>query len=130
MGKLDGKIACVWASGGAIGSACTCATGRSSCTCSSLPRVGAIVVPVNHFLSPREVTYALDHSGAMVVVTDGEFDEVIAEVAPNLGVEHWVTTLPEVTGERPDPIEVAISLDDPVVILYTSGTTASDHLRN
>jgi fatty-acyl-CoA synthase len=87
-------------------------------------RLGAIVVPVNHFLSPREVSYTLGHAGAKVVVSAGEFDDVIAGVAPDLPVEHWVTTLPEVTApDRPAPIEEPVGLDDPVVILYTSGTT-------
>ena len=93
----------------------------------AVARLGAIVVPVNHFLSPREVTYTLGHSGATVVVTDGEFDDVITQVAPDLEVRHWVTTLDPpaavVAAERPTPIAEPIDLDDPAVILYTSGTT-------
>ena len=54
-------------------------------------RLGAIVVPVNHFLSPREVTYTLEHSGATVVVTDGEFDDVDRRRSRRTSpVEHWV----------------------------------------
>lgn len=90
-------------------------------------RLGAIVVPVNHFLSPREVTYTLEHSGARVVVTDGDFGAVVDEVTPNLAIEHWLSAAnppPEVSeGARPEPIAVRAGLDDPAVILYTSGTT-------
>ena len=90
-------------------------------------RLGAVVVPVNHFLSPREVTYTLGHAGARVVVSDGEFDAVIAEVAGDLPVEHWLSAAEPPTAvtvpERPAPIVEPITLDDPVVILYTSGTT-------
>jgi fatty-acyl-CoA synthase len=90
-------------------------------------RIGAIVVPVNHFLSPREVTYTLEHSGTEVVVTDGEFADVIKEVAPHLGVRHWISTTDPpaavTAAARPTPIAEPIGLDDPAVILYTSGTT-------
>ncbi|MGI9053654.1 MAG: class I adenylate-forming enzyme family protein [Ilumatobacteraceae bacterium] len=90
-------------------------------------RIGAIVVPVNHFLSSREVSSTLRHSGAIVVVTDGEFDAVIAEVSPELEVRQWLSAAdppPAITApQRPAPIAEPIGLDDPAVILYTSGTT-------
>jgi fatty-acyl-CoA synthase len=93
----------------------------------AIARLGAIAVPVNHFLSRREVSYTLGHSGAQVVVTDGSFDDVIAEVTPELAVRHWLSCVdppPAVRASgRPAPISVPIGLDDPCVILYTSGTT-------
>ena len=87
-------------------------------------RAGAVVVPMNPLLKPREVDYYLEDSGASgivawhtteqaavdradgvsLVVEPGRFDEVLAEYEPMHGL-------------------VKREGDDTAVILYTSGTT-------
>ncbi|MDS0138706.1 MULTISPECIES: long-chain fatty acid--CoA ligase [unclassified Amycolatopsis] len=88
-------------------------------------RCGAIFVPLNYRLAPAEIRYMLDDSGASVLVhspdtaslvaaagglpdgaviaTEGDFEAEIAEAGP-----------------APD---TEVRLEDPCLLLYTSGTT-------
>jgi fatty-acyl-CoA synthase len=106
-------------------------------------RIGAILVPVNFMLKAPEVAYILSHSGAIAMVAEdalaGVADEAIAlqtgesgntpvvlkaiipergEAAPNgwENIDDWLA--------HPDERapEVYVPDDDPVQLLYTSGT--------
>ncbi len=75
--------------------------------------VGAVAVPVNHKLHPREAEWILDHSGAALVLTDegalfpGRAERALASVPPKAPVT------------APAPREDG----DLAWLFYTSGTT-------
>jgi fatty-acyl-CoA synthase len=97
-------------------------------------QLGAIWVPVNARLTPPEARYVLEHSGAGVVVhgrDQGELADALRGVAPT-----WVAAEPPTAGgadslpyeplladAAPEPRDVAVALDDPCLVMYTSGTT-------
>ncbi len=98
--------------------------------------LGAIAVPLNHRLSGTEIRYMLDDSGSSMLVHSGDTDALVAAAAPlPATVRHVVAVHPEScpAGGRDYAAEVAagpglgeeppVSLDDPAILLYTSGTT-------
>ena len=100
----------------------------------ALIRAGLVRVPVNPRLAPSEIEYILKDSGADVVVCDGEYASVIDAVRPNLPeARHFVAIGSASTGllrweellaqGQPESIQVDTNMDDPYMILYTSGTT-------
>jgi fatty-acyl-CoA synthase len=95
---------------------------------------GVVLVALNPVLRPAELTYALDHSGATVLLhadrsRDYDMAAVVADVAPDRPALRHVVSLSErdrwsvtPTGqERPD----AADPDAPVMLQYTSGTTGA-----
>jgi fatty-acyl-CoA synthase len=103
-------------------------------------QLGAIWVPVNARLTAPEAEYLLVHSGAGVVVHGREQTALAAELAARLpAVRHWVAAEPAEDGSTPppeslpytelvaaaaaEPRDEPVSLDDPCLIMYTSGTT-------
>lgn len=85
----------------------------------------AVVVPINNFLKPTEVSYILDDAGIDVLITDEELGEhATALVAPRPSlkicqIEKAVTHNPSSTFRPPS----SRSESDLAVIIYTSGTT-------
>ncbi len=94
-------------------------------------RAGAIFVPLNFRLSSDEVAYALADSGAEIVIVqadtaaavnaalellEGEPPRVIAVDGPGAGYAGWREAAPAIP---PYPVRP----QDPVSIVYTSGTT-------
>jgi len=100
-------------------------------------QLGAIWVPVNARLTPPEAAYVLTHSGASVVVhgrDHGDLADALRDRLP--GVRTWVAGEPPAAGgsdslpyeellaaAAPDPRDEHVGLDDPCLIMYTSGTT-------
>jgi fatty-acyl-CoA synthase len=100
-------------------------------------QLGAVWVPVNARLTAPEAEYVLAHSGASVVVhgrDHGTLADALRDRLP--GVRTWVAAEPPVDGGadslpygellaaaaeelRDEPV----LLDDPCLIMYTSGTT-------
>jgi fatty-acyl-CoA synthase len=85
---------------------------------------GRVLVPINFRLSPDEVAYIVEHSGASVLLVDPELDEQLADVTPKhrfvlgAGRDDQLYRF----GVEPrawDPDENATA-----TINYTSGTTA------
>ncbi len=98
--------------------------------------IGAISVSMNAWWTEEEIAYALEDSGASVVVADRERLEASARAAARLGVAMIGVRLQEgavlpagaerledvVVAGAPIP-EVEVGPDDDATILYTSGTT-------
>jgi fatty-acyl-CoA synthase len=92
-------------------------------------RLGGIFVSLNTRLAAPEISYMLADSGSVVLVHGPECAELThAAHPPAHGVEH-VLSVPDLrdataTGATTVPWpDHLVDLDDPVLILYTSGTT-------
>jgi fatty-acyl-CoA synthase len=85
--------------------------------------LGAIAVPLNYRLSGPEIRYMLDDCGAAVLVHSADADALVAAAEP------WPSTLRHVLGTAEfaagPALDAAppVALEDPALILYTSGTT-------
>jgi fatty-acyl-CoA synthase len=100
-------------------------------------RIGAVLVPVNFMLGPDEVAYILDHSGAVALVAEAALVPMATEAVRRshgtvriraeirldgaaahdgwADVESWLT-------HQGSPPDIEIGDDDPMRIMYTSGT--------
>lgn len=86
---------------------------------------GAVAVPVNAKLHAQEIAFAIDDSGASVVLASRDIAEAIAVVAPQrmrylvaLSGQDWRNLL------QSDPLALASQNDDDMAwLFYTSGTT-------
>ncbi|MBO9541610.1 long-chain fatty acid--CoA ligase [bacterium] len=98
-------------------------------------KLGAVLVPINWRLAAPEVRYILDDCGPRALFYGPEFDALVREILPQLALEYVVPLAPDgmltayedllamASDEVPTPAEIA--LDDPHLILYTSGTTGN-----
>ncbi|HWM59320.1 MAG TPA: acyl-CoA synthetase [Pseudonocardia sp.] len=98
-------------------------------------RLGVVLVPVNFMLGAEEIAYILRHSGAVGMITEdalaGAAEKAIASAGLATGVRGWIGGNPAdgwedvddwwTVGPAHDP-EVAIDDDDPLRLMYTSGT--------
>ena len=87
----------------------------------AIASLGAIVVPINFQLSPREIAFILQDAGIKHIYTYQplDLDEHISDVT-----QHDITVC-GATNNFPAAPAVDIKADDPVVLVYTSGTTGS-----
>ncbi|MBI2440244.1 MAG: long-chain fatty acid--CoA ligase [Lentisphaerae bacterium] len=98
-------------------------------------KAGAVVVPINLLLNPKEIAFILNDAGARALLYHGAFAPAVAALRPlTPGLEFYVCIgAPAVAPDLPwtalaeaglAPPEVAIApAEDLAVILYTSGTT-------
>ncbi|ASK35636.1 acyl-CoA synthetase [Alcanivorax sp. N3-2A] len=100
-------------------------------------RAGLIHVPVNYGLVRAELSYICNQSGAGAVFCDDDLSANLEEIRGEIGATligtlragapaepRWdILTLAR-QGDHDQPPELAISDDDVVQILYTSGTTS------
>ncbi|MCD2114113.1 acyl-CoA synthetase [Rhodococcus rhodochrous] len=104
----------------------------------ALARLGALMVPINYMLNSDEVAYILNHSQARGLVVEDTLFDVAASAVDAAGVElvvrGWVpiAATPTPAGweavaewvDSGDPGEppVRVDDDDPIRLMYTSGT--------
>jgi long-chain acyl-CoA synthetase len=96
-------------------------------------RAGAVVVPMNTMLRPREVAYYLEDAGAEILVVWHEQLAEALEAARRAGVQRVISvggpsdsapSLEQILADGPvDDFMAQRRPDDPAVVLYTSGTT-------
>lgn len=86
---------------------------------------GAVVVPINNFLKPAEVTYMLQDAGIDVLITDNELEAhfpTLAAERPGLKLGR-ANDLKQSNGLNDERAEQVSKGSDLAVIIYTSGTT-------
>jgi len=97
-------------------------------------QLGAIFVPLNTRLAPAEVSYALDDSGASLLIHSGALSHLAVQGSAGMSLrlvqaegephEAGVITFAEFTaGASTEFIDEPVQHSDPALILYTSGTT-------
>jgi len=101
----------------------------------SVVKLGGIAVPINTAFKGGELAYQVNDSGAVVLVVEPEFHDLIAEVRSEIEcVKHLF-----VTGDQPPkgtlafsqllkersymPLDIKVDETDGAVLMYTSGTT-------
>jgi fatty-acyl-CoA synthase len=103
----------------------------------AVARLGAIAVRMNWRLAPSELEYVLDDSGCGVLCFDTWLSERVAAVrgdrqlafvafesGPNShGVPAWAMPSPRSTEPGSKLPDIEVGSDDPVALMYTSGTT-------
>ncbi|MFS8097193.1 long-chain fatty acid--CoA ligase [Lentzea alba] len=80
-------------------------------------QLGAIFVPLNFRLTTAEIDYQLADSGARVLIHAAQFGSDHPQAISLDSYESWLA------GGSEEPLDVAVSIEDAALILYTSGTT-------
>jgi len=97
----------------------------------AIARLGAILCPVNWRLASPEVAYILQHCGAELLLFDAAFAQTVADLPDIAGLRHQID-IGDGDGQRfserlanYQPIGEACPAEpeDPLLIVYTSGTT-------
>ena len=103
----------------------------------ALARIGAISVPVNFNFTADEVRYALEDSGAGAVIVEDALAATVEKTGVPLDLRIVVGELAGWTSfaellAHPDPTEpdVEIGDDEPVQLMYTSGTESRRRARS
>lgn len=100
-------------------------------------RLGAVTVPINVRLKARELGYMIENSDMVVLLAATEFAPVLADAladapAPTLRTivsldadtpPGW-TSRAELESHLSADVDAAVAPEDPIVMLYTSGTTS------
>lgn len=105
----------------------------------AVPMIGAVLVAINFRLSPREISYIVNHSGSKVLVADNEFSPPLAELMNEMPLLETLVNICDIDQARPlegleyeeflaagSPGPMACRVEDEhqvVSINYTSGTT-------
>lgn len=101
----------------------------------AIGKIGAVAVRINFRLTPYELEFILNDSNAKVLCLHGELLDKIEPIRGKIPVEHFVVLgegeLPDwakswdvlSAGSAEEVEEMDISMDDPVMLMYTSGTT-------
>lgn len=93
-------------------------------------KLGAVPIPCIEMLTPRDLAYRIDNSGACAVVCRAEQTPKLdgigasARVRISLGAaEGWLDLEAEMAGSAESFAPVRTGADEPVIIYYTSGST-------
>ncbi|MFC8381717.1 class I adenylate-forming enzyme family protein [Nocardia sp. NPDC057272] len=106
------------------------------CVFFACARIGAIAVRVNWRLTAPEIQFTLTDSGTTTLVFDAEFAPTVDRIRPDVTVEryvvrddgdpgpNWAVPLAEFADVAAESAGLPmVAPDDPVTIMYTSGTT-------
>ncbi|MGQ0573307.1 MAG: fatty acyl-CoA synthetase [Pseudonocardia sp.] len=98
-------------------------------------KIGVVLVPINFMLNADEIAFILSHSGATAMVTEDALaataDKALAQAGVEGGVRGWIGADPPPGWEAVDAWwregdaaapDVVIDDDDPLRLMYTSGT--------
>ena len=94
-------------------------------------KVGAILLPLNYRLAPRELAYILSDAEPALLIHQRQYDDVVSAIADDVlptrrvpfdGEGGYVEALLD-EGNAADPVPVDGDFETPCMILYTSGTT-------
>lgn len=91
-------------------------------------RMGAVVVPIGWRLAPREIAYILGDTGAKLLFCGEDFVDTAIEVAGQVPAKPAVisaTQARKLAGNMEPATYTPPHPDDPVLQLYTSGTTGN-----
>ncbi|MHA1730345.1 MAG: AMP-binding protein [Promethearchaeota archaeon] len=114
----------------------------------ALPRIGAILIPMDHWYKPHEAEYIMHHSGMCAVICTSNYIKMIDDLRPKLAdLKHIIVMdgvddarepdgfvayekLLDKTSDWKDNASVAgrrgqLDREDVTFILYTSGTTGN-----
>lgn len=90
-------------------------------------RIGALLVPLNWRLAPPEHHYILQNAGVKVLFCEEEFADGTKSIEPDIANCRVVAMGDDferlVAAADQDPVDQAVGPDDPLLIVYTSGTT-------
>ncbi|MFZ4621716.1 MAG: acyl-CoA synthetase [Bacteroidota bacterium] len=94
----------------------------------AVQQIGAILVPVNFRLSPREIEFILTDCAAKLLIVQEQYRSVLREIAAEKipSQQSTIDRLSKVIANSTllsMPVDVNVKFDDPCMILYTSGTT-------
>jgi acyl-CoA synthetase (AMP-forming)/AMP-acid ligase II len=84
--------------------------------------LGAIAVPLNTRLTPREIGYQIENASAVAIIAQQKFSAVLAE-----GGVAWIegNEIAPASQPRFDIAAAGVKTDAPAAIYYTSGTTGN-----
>jgi acyl-CoA synthetase (AMP-forming)/AMP-acid ligase II len=91
-------------------------------------RMGAVMVPIGWRLAPPEIAFILTDTGAKLIIAGAEFIDIAEEVAAKVPAGPQVIAADAARAEAAAlaPADyTAPTVDEPVLQLYTSGTTGN-----
>jgi long-chain acyl-CoA synthetase len=101
-----------------------------------IPKIGAVIGPVNALFKPREVKFVVGHSEAKAIVTIPKLMDLVNQIKgdlpdlkhiivigdPTEGTLNYAELMEKASAEAPPQVSIDEN-EDPAAILYTSGTT-------
>lgn len=96
----------------------------------AVQQIGAILVPVNFRLSPREIEYIFTDCSANLLVIQEQYLPLLNEMVPAAvpPLRCTITQLADILSDSSlssSPVKSSVNFNDPCMILYTSGTTGA-----
>lgn len=84
---------------------------------------GFRATPINLAAGPEAMAYAIDHSGARIVVVDADTGPLLHDMAATYSLSVPHATVEAIAAPDDDTAFAPLSPDDDCMLMYTSGTT-------